>query len=244
MTFSEISLRNSILPVLWICFFLSSCRKDVPAGQLIQADGFVIDSVKNKKLPNVTIYLLGARQTFYGVYYTDAVDSTLSDNDGNFSIKYRANGKSLDYALTLRHPGRIYNNTSSVEDLTHAIYPFNYTYQLSGVAVLARELNFVRINLKVQSNPYDTLYIDINSMEGALFSQYPIIGKTVDTSFLARFLPNTMNSIQYQILAVSLLDSGNAFIRNITDTLAATSADTIVVSKTINSTYDIPVKPY
>jgi len=131
---------------------LTACRKDVPKGQLIQANGFVIDSVKNKKLSNVTVYLYGAHSTFYGVYYdVGPFDSTISDNNGNFSIKYNAEGNSVDYGLAIGNVvyGGFTNQNNFVVDIHHPFYPFNYSHQLNNVELRARELNYTRVNLKV-----------------------------------------------------------------------------------------------
>ncbi len=74
-----------ILFVFLMLVLLTACRKDVAKGQIIQANGFVIDSVKNKRLSDVTIYLYGAHSNFYGVYYDfGPLDSAISDIDGNF----------------------------------------------------------------------------------------------------------------------------------------------------------------
>jgi hypothetical protein len=225
---------------------LIACRKDIPKGQLIQANGFVIDSVKNKKLPNVTVYLYGAHSTFYGIFYdVGPLDSTISDNNGNFSIKYNAEGYSVDYALAIGNPiyGGYTSQDSYVMDIYHPSYPFNYSYQLNNVSLSARELNYARVNLKVTSNPYDTLYFDLSSIQNALFRRNVFTGSSIDTSFLTRYLPNTIHTFEYQILSRSLLDSG-WFIRRMTDTLSLNNDDTIVISKTINTTYDIPLRPY
>ncbi|WP_298296241.1 hypothetical protein [Hydrotalea sp.] len=233
--------------IFLILLFLPACRKDVPKGQLIQATGFVIDSVKNKKLSDVTVYLYGAHSTFYGVYYDDGpLDSTISDKDGNFSIKYNAEGNSVDYALAIGNVvyGGYTNQTNYVIDISHPIYIFDYSYQLTDVALKARELNYARVNLKVLSNPYDTLYLDVSTTYGELFLRNRFIGRSVDTSFLTRYLPNTTNIFEYKILSSRIVDSATMFIRRMPDTLQSVLKDTIVISKIINTTYNIPLKPY
>ena len=53
------------LPVILFGLFamsFSGCRKNIQAGVNIRADGFVIDSVKNKKLSNVTVYLISGHE--------------------------------------------------------------------------------------------------------------------------------------------------------------------------------------
>lgn len=240
-------LITIIFFALFTVLLLSACRKPVPQGQLIQANGFVFDSVKNKNLPNVTVYLYGAHSTFYGVYYDDGpFDSTKSDNNGNFSIKYNAEGKSVDYALAVGNV--IYGGFSSqnnfVVDSKHPFYPFKYSHQLNNVELRARELNYARVNLKVLSNPYDTLYLDISSSHHELFLRHILVGSSLDTSFLTRYLPGDTNFFEYKILSSRVVDSATMFIRRLRDTLTSTTVDTAIISKNINSTYDLPLENY
>lgn len=238
--------RNTIIIFFLTLCTIASCRKSVPKGQLIQASGFVIDSVKNKKLPNATIYLYGAHSTFYGITYGDGpLDSTISDANGNFSISYTAVGNSVDYSLAIGKT--VYGGYTSQEnyviDAYHPEFRFNFLQQINNVSLKARELNYARVNLKVLSNPYDTLFFDVSTIYGELRLRYRLTGRTIDTSILTRYLPNSQNNFWYQILATQLLDSGG-YIRRKIDTLNTNLIDTIVISKTINSTYDLPLRPY
>lgn len=224
---------------------LLSCHKDVPAGTLIQANGFVIDSVKNKRLSNATIYLYGATQNFYGIYYDiGPLDSTVSDNDGNFSLRYTATGNSIDYALAVGSV--IYGGYSSqknyVVDVAHDKYLFNFSHQLHNVIVRARELNYLRLNLKVVSNPYDTMVVFFSTNSGEFSSSiYKLTGNSLDTSILTRCLPDAANDIFYEIEPWMAPDT--LFRREI-DTITANLADTITINKTFNSTHDLPVQTY
>lgn len=233
--------------ILLSLLVLIACRKNVPQGQLIQATGFVFDSVKNKKLANVTVYLYGAHSDFFGVFYSDGpFDSTVSDNNGNFSIKYYTEGKNIDYALAIGNVvyGGYTRQNNYVVDVSHPLYPFNYSRQLDNVMVSARELNYARVNLKVLSNPYDTLYLDIGTTYGELFLRNQFAGKSIDTSFLTRYLPGTNIFFEYKILSTRIVDSATMFLRRMRDTLQSTTKDTILISKTINTTYNIPLVPY
>jgi len=235
-----------ILFVFLMLVLLTACRKDVAKGQIIQANGFVIDSVKNKRLSDVTIYLYGAHSNFYGVYYDfGPLDSAISDIDGNFSLNYSAEGQSIDYALAVGNVvyGGYTSQNNYVVDVVHPLYPFNYSHLLRNVALRARELNYARINLKVLSNPYDTLYLDISTYYGELYLRNLFIGTSIDTSILTRYLPDALNTFDYHISSTYLLDSG-WYRRTMTDSLVTKMDDTITISKTFNSAYDIPLAPY
>jgi hypothetical protein len=231
--------------ILLMSLTLISCHKDVPAGTLIQANGFVIDSVKNKRLPNATIYLYGANQTFYGVFYdVGPLDSTVSGNDGNFSLKYTATGNSIDYALAVGSAiyGGFSGQNNYVVDVVHSQYPFNYSHQLNNVIVRARELNYIRLNLKVRSNPYDTMNILVTTTYGELTLLYRLTGHSIDTSILTRCLPDTSNYFFYQIESESAQDTFR--YRREIDTIMTNLTDTLTITKTFNSTYDIPLLPF
>src|ERR1700733_13307269 len=234
-------MKRSKIVLCLVCFtllLLTSCVKDIPKGQLIQADGFVIDSVINKKLSNVTVYLYGAHATFYGVFYGgEPLDSTISDSNGNFSIKYSAEGHSVDYSLAVGNViyGGFSGQNNYVIDASHPSSQFNYSHHISNLAVCARKLNYARVNLKVMSNPYDTLYHDVTTAYGELFIRNQFVGNRIDTSFITRYLPNRTNTFEYKIISYQLLDSG-WFLRRLADTLAPKPDDTVVITKVLNST--------
>ncbi|MDR3714603.1 MAG: hypothetical protein P4L51_17450 [Puia sp.] len=222
----------------------AACKKSsqtIAKGQLIQADGSVVDPVKNKKLPNVKLYLFGAYNTYSGVdYIIGPLDSTLTDAAGNFSIRYLAEGLSLDYALTLFNDATSsYPSQSYVADAGHLEYPFYLSHQVSGLTISARELNYARIHLQVSSNPYDTLHLRITSESGYFYLGYSFVGESIDTVLLARFLPDEANAFQYIAQPASLLDSG--FVRQVTDVVNPGLSDTITLDQTILSVYDLPL---
>jgi hypothetical protein len=229
------------------CGVFTACKKDVPKGAIISTKGYVIDTVKNKRLANVPIYLVGAHQTFYGIYYdVGPLDSTFSDKDGNFSIAYTATGNSIDYALQVGQ-FNFNGNTGQngfIPDNSQRMVIFDYAFRLDNVVLLARELNYALVKLNVASNPYDTLYLNISSPLGEFFLRYPVIGSSIDTSVLVRYLPDATNDFEYAILSEDLLDSANGYQRKVVDTLNLPLTDTIVILKTIGSAYDLPLLPY
>jgi hypothetical protein len=214
----------------------------VPVGTRVTASGIVFDSVKNKVLANAKLYLFGANQTFYGVYYSQGpLDSTVSDNNGKFSISFTADGKSIDYGLqlgVLGYGGYVYNNeTNYVMDITQPMFKFNYSTSVSNAVVRGRELNYTKLHLKVLVNPFDTIKV----MSKANRQEILIRGQSVDTILFVRHLPNQPNIIEYY--TESIRDTvgyimGTSIRRTTRDTLQTGMADTIYHSKTIpNSSY-------
>lgn len=231
---------------------LSSCRKPVEQGATITASGIVFDSVKNKPLPNAKLYLYGAKQTFYGIGYTDGpIDSTVSDVLGKFTITFTADGKNIDYGLTLgqlEYGGYNYSNlTNYVIDNLQPMYKFNYSRNVKNAVVRARELNFTKVHLKIISNPFDSFLVRTSALRQVTL----IKGQSIDTSILLRHLPNEQNGVEYYTeatrdtvgLAAANSNPNGPFTsirRIIRDTIFAGLADTIFINKTISNSSLMP----
>jgi hypothetical protein len=210
-----------------VAVLLSSCAKDIKKGTRIFASGFVIDTVKNKNLAFAKVYLVGGKvRGSNGVtYYYNYVDSTLTDVNGNFSIDYKAERNSVDYVLEVASDDKFGSNEYQ---------QFQFENNETNVRLKSQELNFLKLNLKVDFNRYDTFYI------------YPshgftkrLIGRSIDTAVLLKVLPNNANTITYRIMSIGN-DSG-AIYRKITDTLNIGLTDTTNISKRIFSTYQMPL---
>ena len=216
---------------------------------MIRATGIVFDNVKNKPLPNAKLYLYGAHQNMYGIYYSEGpLDSTVSDNSGNFFIEYRAEGKSIDYGLQLvRYGDYNYNQTNYVIDYSEPIFKFNYSTNVRNAKVKGRELNFTKIHLKVDSNPFDSFYIRVS----ALGIPTLIKGQVIDATITVRHLPNEINIFEYyteslrDTVGLAALNS-NPYVhlysirRSLSDTIIANMADTLYLTKTIANSMSMP----
>ncbi len=227
--------------VLSVIIF-SGCRKNIQAGVNIRADGFVIDSAKNKKLSNVTVYLISGHEFgLQAVDYYGVVDSAVTDANGSFSINYTADGKSYDYGLSLTNmdPNAPTRFNDFIPDRFYLLYAFDFKTRLSDVVISARELNFMKIHLSVLSNPYDTLLLFINPSYVAAGQEFDLYGNTIDTTILARSLPLGQNFIYYTIITSQLRDS--VLCRTETDTITSNLSDTFNIQKNISSAYDIPL---
>jgi hypothetical protein len=218
---------KKIYLTLFVAVLLFSCAKDIKKGTRISARGFVIDTVKNKNLAFAKIYLVGGKvRASNGVtYYYNHVDSTLSDINGNFSFDYRAEGNSVDYVLEVASDDKYSSNQ-------YQQIPF--VNNETNVRLKSQELNFLKLNLKVDFNRYDTFYV------------YPshgfykrLIGRSIDTTILLKVLPNNTNSITYRVMSIGN-DSG-AIYRRLIDTLNIGLTDTTNHTRRIFSTYQMPL---
>ena len=221
------STMKRIFLTLFISCLLFSCAKDIKKGTQISVSGFLVDTVKNKNLAFAKIYLVGGKvRGSNGVtYYYNYVDSTTSDINGNFSINYRAEGNSVGYVLEVASDDKF-----SSGDYQQFAFANNET----NVRLKSQELNFLKLNLKVDFNRYDTFYV----YPSHGFSKR-LIGRSVDTIVLLKVLPNNANTITYRIMSIGN-DSG-AIYRKIIDTLNIGLTDTTNISKRIFSTYQMPL---
>ena len=216
--FIKHSIMKRIFLQLCIAGLLFSCAKDVKKGTKISVSGFLVDTVKNKNLSFAKIYLVGCKNNFSGsTFCYDYLDSALTDINGNFSISYRTEGKSIDYVLEVKNDNNFGDNL---------FQQFHFTNNSSNIRLKCQELNFLKLNLKVDFNHYDTFYI----YPSHGFSKR-LIGLNFDTTVLLKVLPNNKNIIMYQIMSIGN-DSG-AIYRRLRDTLNVGLSDTTVTSKRI-----------
>lgn len=215
---------KKIVPILLFLFLCNACIKDLKRGDRINVSGSVIDTVKNKKLPNVKVYLVGCVNSIpYGIFCYNKDDSTVTDGDGNFSLTYSSNIKRRGYVLEISKDNNYSYNL-------HREY--NFPNNGKDVILYTQELNLLRLNIKIDFNPYDTFYV---IPEHGDYKQ--LIGRSIDTTILIKVLPNNTNMITYQIMSINK-DSG-AIYRRLRDTLQIGLTDITNYSKRITSTYQM-----
>lgn len=236
--------------ILVFLFTLCSCRKPIVQGKIVKVSGTVIDSVKNKKLANAKVYLLGARSTFYGTYYSAGpYDSTITDNSGNFLIVYTAEGQSIDYGVSL---SKFQKGISDINQLNYVADPYspisklNFKRTVNNAIIKGRELNYLKIHLTVLSNPFDSFYV-----RNFWFDPVLIKGQNIDTIITLRHIPGEQLIISYYtdalrdtagLAALNSNPGGHLYsvMRAINDTSLADFSDTIRIYKTISSSLAMP----
>jgi hypothetical protein len=210
-----------------VSFIFYSCAKDIKKGSPIRVSGVVVDTVKNKIIPFAKIYLVGGkvRGSNGSILYYNYVDSTTSDANGNYSVDYKAEGNSVDYVLEVANDNKY--GTNNYEQ-------FYFSNNATNVRLKTQELNFLKLNLKVDFNRYDTFYI--YPSQG--FSKQ-LIGRNIDTTLILKVLPNNTNVLTYRILYRGS-DTAIMF-RRLRDTFNIGMADTTNIFKRIISTYNMPL---
>jgi hypothetical protein len=245
MRYNSIKIFILFISVLSI----QSCRKEIPKGQLITANGVVMDLSQQKTIALAKVYLFGGHKSngpggITIFYDTPPLDSVTTDANGRFTLKYVATGNSYDYALGVaRELFQIGNDERLLPDANEALYKFNFAYSLNNLIINAKELNNANVTLQILSNPYDTLFFKIYSAStGQTFAKFQFFGKSIDTKLSTHCLPRSENVFEYYVRTIPLTDSG--YVRLLSDTLNVGNVDTVFVLKKLNSTYEIPLKPY
>ena len=239
--------RRLCLPFFAVCL-LTSCRKDVPKGTLISANGYVVDTVTGQRVPGATVYLVGGTAV-WGMpavgYANPPLDSTTADGQGNFTLSYRARGNYVDYALTVA-------NIAAHETLPGARcipasqampwLPFQYAHSLSDVALPVLATEPMKLHLVVGTNPYDTLYLRLYTPDAMLYLDDTFIGPRIDTTLTFPCLPQARNILWYRIFSSVLTDSNTTFYRLAMDSLQPPPGDTPILERNFPSAYDIPLQ--
>lgn len=167
----------------------------------------------------------GFPSAFSGWCFNDIYASTKTDSQGKFSFLYSAEGSSYDYALEAL-------TSESIE--SHDTYSLRWNYNQTDIRICVRELNYTKLFLKVESNPYDTLYLYTYLTERMV----KLTGRSIDTFLYLRNMPNCENSVFYKISTMTR-DSGyisrELEVKYLTDL-----KDTVTITKNIFSTYSIP----
>lgn len=194
-------------------FLTFTCRKEpIPTNVTTTVNGFVIDSTKNKKLPNATVAILGCKQTFYGISCADIITTTKTNANGEFNMTFNSDGKSIGFSVELMYDEN-YDYSSIVPIVAGTT---------NNIKITAREYNFLKTHLIISNNPFDTLVCLSSNVRHFLYGHY------VDTNVMNRVLPNSTNYIIY-----SAWDYTLGRYRQLIDTLQIGSQDTTIYNRTL-----------
>lgn len=197
-----------------------ACRESVPPDVQTVVSGMVIDPVKNKPLENAKVVLYGCNQTFMGVFCTTPLDSTRTNQKGEFEIAFATEGQSIDYEVAVAYDENYVNSTRQRIQAG----------QTNRVELKARELNLLKAAIRVVSNPADSL------MVGTFYSKpSTLYGSSIDTILYLKVLPDAANYVTY-----SLWDASTGIDRGTIDTVRSTLADTTLYEKVIQKATDLP----
>lgn len=197
-----------------------SCKKAIPENVVTTVNGYVIDNVKNKRLPNATVAIYGCNYTTFKISCAEPITTTTTDANGDFSITFNSNGRSIGFEIKVNYDEN-YDYTS--------IVPLKEG-KVNTVKIEAREFNYLKTHLIITANPFDTL-VSVSSNVRHIF-----YGQTLDTTIMNRVLPNATNRIIY-----TAWDKNAGKYRRLIDILQIGSQDTINYSRVLPNVNTFPL---
>ena len=155
-----------------------------------------------------------------GVFCTTPLDSTRTNEQGEFEMVFATEGRSIDYAVEVAYDEHYVNATRQRIQAG----------QTNRVALKARELNLLRAAIKVASNPTDSLMVKTFYSKPSM-----LYGSSIDTVLYLKVLPDAINYVSY-----SIWDASTGIDRGTIDTVRTTLADTTLYEKAIQKATDLP----
>lgn len=199
-------------------FILYSCDNSIPSNLLTKVKGKVLDSVKNKYLLNAKVLLYGCKSYTYGISCTELIDSTRTDNNGDFNFTFRTGEGNYGYEVEVDETENHTRDYSS--NLSISIE----AGKKNNVIVPARELNYLKIRLNILDNPFVPLIMLATN------SRIIIYENKKDTTFVLRVLPNSEDLLIY-----SVIDTKEGRYRKRIDTLQIDFRDTTYITREIRT---------
>jgi hypothetical protein len=214
-------MKNLNLMVVTIIFLVTaySCKKAIPENVVTTVKGFVIDTVKNKRLSNAKVSIYGCRQTTFSISCATLITSTRTNSNGDFSINFNSDGKSISFQAEVDYDEN-FDYSSTVKLLEG---------NTNDIKLTAREFNYLKTRLIITNNPFDTL-VNLSRNTRHIF-----YGQTLDTTIMNRVLPNGINFIIY-----SAWDRNVGKYRRLIDTLTVGMQDTINYTRTLPNVNTFP----
>lgn len=177
-------IKNIIILIAFIftvCF--SSCYKKISQDNITTVKGFVIDTIKNKRLANATVKINNCYYNYgyFKVFCNDSLTSIITDKNGEFELKFRSEGEPIAFEASV---------------VTDENFDKSNQVPLKGgdintIRLKAEEKNFLKTNIKINNNPFENLLVLING------SRKIIYGQNKDTLIYFRVFPNSENHIRF-----------------------------------------------
>jgi hypothetical protein len=218
-----VSIFILLIAILSVIF--SSCAKiskPTPTTPTL-IRGILIDSVKNKKIPNQRIVLVSCYAGNFRVECGNFVGSTVTNTSGEFEISFNATNNPFGFEVRGALDSNFYYSISTSEKITVPTIKYYTLY--------ARELNYLKANIRVSNNPFERIGISTGN------TNHFLNGNSIDTLLYFRILPNLTNQIIYTVF-----DANFGKYRQIIDTIQIGLSDTTSYNKTIPNTQNFPLQ--
>jgi hypothetical protein len=219
----SIKFKNSlrILFGLLLTGILFACKKTISSNISTTVKGFVIDTVKNKRLPNATVIINGCDQANFRTYCIDSLTSTKTNANGEFEITFQSNGTSIGFEATV----------STDENYDYSTFQTLEPGKTNTISLKAREKNYLKANINVTNNPLEPLVVL------SIGTKHVIYSRNVDTLLWFRVLPGAQNLIIF-----SAWDRSAGGYRQLIDTLQINMQDTTYYRKVLPDVQSFPLR--
>jgi hypothetical protein len=218
---------KKLLFYLAIFFLFISCEKNIETNIKISASGFVFDSIRNKNLSDISVFILGYKHIFMNNPEVDTITSAKTNIDGFFTMNFVTNGKSDSYYLAI--------SSQKVNKLSYYIPEKEKHLKIgenTNIKVIAIGLIKMNVHLKINNNPYNSIiiydnnYFDVIGFENLshidttiVFSAIPM--NKFNLKFYSYIYSKQNNRTEYWELSLDTIDvklSDTSYLINI-DTL-------------------------
>lgn len=219
----NISFKVASLIISIILLIFTGCAEEIPAGLATTVRGSVIDSIKKSSLEGVKVAVLGCS---YRIMYgpsCQVIDSVKTDSRGEFEISFVTDGTDDFYlASAQENENFIFASSDTVEAGT-----------ANAVALYARELNTLKIEVKIDTNSVGTIRLLTPGGNRAFINQ-----STRDTIIYGKVIPMQTNWFTFDVLDSTITEISRR--RRSRDTLNVGLSDTTFYLKQIKDPKEWP----
>ena len=210
------------LGFLLLVFSISftSCRKK--ANQTI-VRGTLVDTVKNKVIANQKVIVVSCYAGNFRRECGNLLTSTRTNSEGKFEISFDAPNNPLGFEIRAALDSNYYFSSSTSEE----VIPL----KANDFTLYAREISYLKLDLKVSNNPLNPLLISCGN------SFFTLAGSSIDTVLYCKILPKSKTEIVYNVW-----DRTSNQNRQLIDTLNLGLKDTSAYSKQITDTRNMPIR--
>lgn len=168
----------------------------IPEGLSSNVTGRCYDNNRNLPITNLTVYIAEyIDDPVLGLTFSRYIDSTRTDQNGNFDISFVTTGEGVQYQLSIKWP--------DVNWLTYSGYPFVIkdigTKNIINVELA--ELSILEAKIKIVENTRPPFRAGTD-----YFSFYELYGANKDTTIFFRVMPNRKTRIFFFISVDTVSD--------------------------------------
>jgi uncharacterized protein YlaI len=208
-----------LMGLLLCTVYLVSCKK-VKNGVQTRVTGYVIDTLKNKRLANAPIVIYGCRIAGEaGRSCADSVAASQSNANGEVDFTFTSNGKFIDYEASVQN------------DLDH--YNLRYFDLNPGkenfIAFKAFETVKISFKLKILATTADNFFIS------SYMRKQQMAATPIDIILECKGIPNQIAVIDFQALYA------NKQLKGFRDIHKIGRNDTTIV-KLVDNTDNLPIR--